>query len=106
MSLEPKRLKVDNTISFIEKDCEGVLSPHQDTLIILAWIAGWRIKLVMINTGSSADILFNHCYELTKHVLEPKLQPYDHDFLGSMVNLLSPKESSSCLLSLVIDPIT
>ena len=33
----------------------------------------------MIDTGSSADILFNSCYEQIHAMLTQKLKPYDHE---------------------------
>ena len=82
MSVENKRQRVDNTISFSDVDYEGVQSPHTDALVILARVARWKIKRIMVDTGSSADILFNHYYEKIKHKLEPRLRSYDHDLYG------------------------
>ena len=61
MNVEPKRIRVDNTISFSDKDYEGVQMPHTNAMVILARVAKWKIKRIMVDTGSSADILFNHC---------------------------------------------
>ena len=82
MNVEPKRMRVDNTISFPDKDYEGVQTPHIDALVILARVAKWKIKRIMVDTGSSANILFNHCYEKIKHKLKPELRPYDYDLYG------------------------
>ena len=76
MNVETKRMRVDNTISFSDKDYKGVQTPHTDALVIPAKVAKWKIKRIMVDTGSSADILFNHCYEKIKHKLEPRLRPY------------------------------
>ena len=51
MNVEPKRLRVDNTISFSNKDYEGVQTPHIDALVILARITKWRIRRIMVDTG-------------------------------------------------------
>ena len=80
--METKRRKVDNTIVFTDEDFEGVETPHQDALVILARIAGWKIERVMIDTGSSADILFNSCYEQIRATLTPNLKPYDYELFG------------------------
>ena len=58
-------------------------------MVILARVAKWRI---MVDTGSSADILFNHCYEKIKHKLEPRLRPYDHDLYGFDGKPVKPRE--------------
>ena len=70
-----KKRKFDNTIIFTDEDFEGVQTPHQDALVILARIAGWKVERVMIDTGSSADILFNPCYEQIRATLAQKLRP-------------------------------
>ena len=36
----------------------------------------------MIDTGSSADILFNSCFEQIRTTLAQKLKPYDHELFG------------------------
>ena len=82
MNVEPKRIRVDNTISFPNKDYEGIQTPHTDALVILARVAKWKIKRIMVDTGNSVDILFNHCYKKIKHKLEPRLRSYDHDLYG------------------------
>ena len=91
LNLEPKRLKIDNTIIFIDADYKGVQTFHQDALVILARILGWKIKHFMINIGSSTDILLNHCYEQIKHVLKPKLRPYDHELYGFNGKPIKPR---------------
>ena len=63
MSIEAKRPRMAKTISFDKDDLEGIQVPHNDALVILARIANWRIRRVMMDTGASANILFNHCYE-------------------------------------------
>ena len=55
---------------------------HIDAVVILVWIARWRIKRVMIDTGSSTHFLFNHYYEQIKYKLEPRLKSYDCDLYG------------------------
>ena len=75
-------MHVNNTISFSDKDYEGVQTTHTDALVILARVAKWKIKNIMVDTGSSTDILFNHCYDKIKYKLEPRLRPYDHNLYG------------------------
>ena len=72
-------MKVDNTIVFTDEDFVGVQTLHQDALVILVWIASWKVERVMIDTRSSTDILFNSCYEQIRAMLAQKLKPYDHE---------------------------
>lgn len=51
--------KVDNpTISFIEEDAKQLYHPHEDTLDISLSIADFNNQRVLVDNGSSADILY------------------------------------------------
>ena len=69
MNIEAKRPRTVEAISFDKDDLEGIQVPHNDALILLGRIANWRVRRVMVDTGASADILFNHCYEQIKHTI-------------------------------------
>ena len=86
-----KRLKVDNTITFTDEDFVGVQTPHQDALVILARIVGCKVERVIIDTGNSADILFNTCYEQIRATLKQNLKPYDHELFGFDGHLVRPR---------------
>ncbi|CAA0839527.1 Unknown protein, partial [Striga hermonthica] len=45
-------------ISFKAEDVEGVVLPHNDALVITAEVAGFDVKRVFIDTGSSVDVMF------------------------------------------------
>ena len=45
-------------ISFSEKDEEGVRYPHNDALVLALKMGPHRVKKVLVDAGSSADILF------------------------------------------------
>ena len=41
-----------------DEDEEGVLYPHEDALVIKAMVAGKEFRRILVDTGSSIDILF------------------------------------------------
>ena len=45
-------------ISFSPEDAQGVYFPHQDPLVISASIVDFEVRRVLIDGGSSADLLF------------------------------------------------
>ena len=45
-----KRMKVSQcAISFDEEDLEGTIQPHDDALVVTAWISGFVVKRVTID---------------------------------------------------------
>ena len=54
-----KREKVRQVpIMWTDDDEEGVLYPHKDALVIKAMVAGKEFRQILVDTGSSVDILF------------------------------------------------
>ncbi|XP_052289963.1 uncharacterized protein LOC127899864 [Citrus sinensis] len=54
-----KRAKVRQVpIMWTDDDEECVLYPHEDTLVIKATVAGKEFQQILVDTGSSVDILF------------------------------------------------
>ena len=82
MNIEANRPRLAETVSFDRSDLEGIQVSHNDALVILARIANWQIKRVMVDIDASTNILFNHCYEQIKHTVQARLRPYDHDLYG------------------------
>ena len=50
--------RLDTTITFSDFDMEGFQHPHDDPLVIRAVVANKTIHRVLVNNGSSADIIF------------------------------------------------
>lgn len=48
----------DPVISFIEEDARQVHHPHDDALVINLTIADFNTRRVLMDNGSSADILY------------------------------------------------
>ena len=45
-------------IMWTDDDKEGILYPHEDALVIKARVAGTKLWRILVDTGSSVDILF------------------------------------------------
>jgi hypothetical protein len=56
----PKYL--NQQISFGSEDAEGVLIPHQYPLVISAEVAGFEVRRILVDRGSSANVIFADAY--------------------------------------------
>ncbi|XP_030945855.1 uncharacterized protein LOC115970347 [Quercus lobata] len=68
-----KKLKVvQEPIAFNDDNLEGPIQPHDDALVVTAWIKGFIVKKVMVDQGSRADVMYLDLFrglELKKEVL-------------------------------------
>jgi hypothetical protein len=63
----PKSQKRDaQVIGFSDDDYAGVSLPHTDALVLSLVIANHKIHRILIDTGSSADILYRSAFEQMK----------------------------------------
>ena len=45
-------------MDFSEEDARGVKQPHADPLVIMLMIEGFNTRRVLVNNGSSIDIIY------------------------------------------------
>lgn len=55
-----KKFRVDQTISFFDEDYVGIITPHEDALVITTSIADYTVNKILVDNGSSLDILYHH----------------------------------------------
>ncbi|GFZ03474.1 hypothetical protein Acr_16g0000980 [Actinidia rufa] len=81
---------VDQTpITFSNDDLRGLHLPHDDALVVSAVIANFNVQRILIDNGSSADILFISAFERMKIGLD-KLHPFHTPLIGFGGNATHP----------------
>ena len=61
-SLKYRRLESDD-ITFSERDANEIKQPHDDLLVIVLEIEGFNTKRVLVDNGSSVDIMYMTAYQ-------------------------------------------
>ena len=71
-----KQKRTDQDMSFNEADARGVRQPYNDPLVIMLTIEGFNTNRILVDNGSSADIIYVPAFQQLK--LDPKrLRPFD-----------------------------
>ena len=68
-------------IVFSEEDVNLRSFPHTDALVIEANIQGWTIGKILVDMGSSADIIFSSTFD-RMNIDRNLLQPADVPLIG------------------------
>lgn len=53
-------------IGFLDEDYAGVSIPHTDALVVTLAIANHKIRRILVDNGSSANILYQTAFEHIK----------------------------------------
>ena len=53
-----KQRQMDQDMSFNEDNARGVRQPHNDPLVIMLNIEGFNTKIILVDNGNSADIIY------------------------------------------------
>ena len=65
MDKQPYKKKLKFTrvpIAFNDDYLEGTIQPHDDTLVVTAWINGFIVKRVLIDQGSGAKVMYSDLF--------------------------------------------
>nr|XP_023908350.1 uncharacterized protein LOC112020033 [Quercus suber] len=77
-------------MTFNESDSRGVKQPHNDPLVIMLTIEGFNTKRVLVDNGSSADIIYFSAFQQLK--LDPKrLRPFDSSLVSFSGDRVYPR---------------
>ena len=94
-----KMPRVDTTITFSDSDLEGCQHPHDDPLVIRAIVVNTTVHRVLVDSGSSADIIFASAFD-KMGIGREKLEPANTHLRGFSGEKVLPVGSIQLVLTL------
>ena len=91
--------RLNNTITFSDSDLEGCQHPHDDPLVVRAIVANTTVHRVLIDNGSSADIIFPSALD-KMGIRREKLDPVSTHLRGFSGEKVLPLGSIQLVLTL------
>ena len=90
-SLPPmKHRRTSQDMCFSEEDARGVKQPHDDPLVIMIMIEGFNTRRVLVDNGSSADIIYLSVFQQLK-LDQRRLRPFDSPLVSFSEDKVYPK---------------
>ena len=85
-----KQRRTDQDMCFAEEDAREVKQPHDDPLVIIRVIEGFNTRRILVDNGSSADIIYLSAFQQLK--LNPgRLRPFDSTLFSFSGDKVYPK---------------
>ena len=95
--------RLDTSITFSDSDLEGCQHPHDDPLVVRAVVANKTVHRVLVNNGSSADIIFASAFD-KMGIGRERLEPVNTHLRGFSREKVLPLGSIQLVLTLVDPP--
>ena len=94
-----KLSRLDTSITFSDSDLEGCQHPHDDPLVVRAIVANKTVHRVLVDNGSSADIIFVSALD-KMGIGREKLEPINTHLRGFSGEKVLPLGSIQLVLTL------
>ena len=91
--------RIDTAITFSDSDLEGCQHPHDDPLVIRAVMANKMVHRVLVDNGSSADIIFASAFD-KMDIGREKMEPVSTHLRGFSREKVLPLGSIQLVLTL------
>ena len=91
--------RIDTTITFSDSDLEGCQHPHDDQLVVRPIVANKTVHRVLVDNGSSADIIFASAFD-KMGIGKEKLEPVSTHLRGFSGERVLPLGSIQLVLTL------
>ena len=89
---DPKRARVELPLvmGFLDEDKIGTIEPHDDALVVTLRIGGYDVKRVMVDQGSTVEIMYPELYKGLNLKAED-LTPYSSPLVSFEGKIIIPK---------------
>ena len=94
-----KLLQLDMSITFSDSDLEGCQHPHDDPLVVRAVVANKTVHRVLVDNGSSVDIIFTSAFD-KMGIGRERLEPVNTHLRGFSGEKVLPLGSIQLVLTL------
>ena len=91
--------RLDTSITFSDSDLEGCQHPHDDPLVIRAVVANKTVHQVLVDNGSSTDIIFASAFD-KMGIGRERLEPVSTHLRGFSREKVLPLGSIQLVLTL------
>ena len=91
--------QLDTSITFSDLDLEGCQRPHGDPLVVRAVVANKTVHRVLVDNGSSADIIFASAFD-KMGIGRERLEPVNTHLLGFFGEKVLPLGSIQLVITL------
>ena len=91
--------RLDTSITFSDSDLEGCQHPHDDPLVIRAVVANKTVHRVLVDNGSSTDIIFASAFDKVG-IIRGKMEPIQHPSTRILREKVLPLGSIQLVLTL------
>ena len=91
--------RLDTSITFSDSDLEGCQHPHDDPLVVRAVVANKTVHWVLVDNGSSADIIFASAFD-KMGIGRERLEPVNTHLRGFSWEKVLPLGSIQLVLTL------
>ena len=86
----PKVVRTESVmLSFSKEDARGVTMPHDDALVVTLIVANHAIYRILVNNGSSADILYWPIFQ-QMGIDQDRIKPFGSPLVGFGVEQVYP----------------
>ena len=90
-SLPPlKQRQTNQDMYFLEEDARGMKQPHDNPLVIMVMIEGFNTRRILVDNGSSADIIYLPTFQQLK-VNPKRLCPFNSPLVSFSGDKLYPR---------------